>query len=70
MRRATLAVALCLAIVPAFSAGQPEPEAGRQKAPRARGTTQADAAVLAARQRFLEMFARAYFPGRNGQLLR
>ena len=27
------------------------------------------AASLAARQRFLEMFARAYFPGRTGQLL-
>lgn len=38
-------------------------------APRIRGTAPADAAVLAARQRFLEMFARAYFPGRNGQLL-
>jgi Type I phosphodiesterase / nucleotide pyrophosphatase len=29
----------------------------------------ADAAALAARQRFLDMFARAYFPGRTGQLL-
>jgi len=29
----------------------------------------ADAAALAARQRFLNMFARAYFPGRTGQLL-
>ena len=29
----------------------------------------ADAAALALRQRFLEMFARAYFPGRTGQLL-
>src|SRR5438105_3801192 len=29
----------------------------------------ADAVALAARQRFLEMFARAYFPGRTGQLL-
>jgi hypothetical protein len=28
-----------------------------------------DAAALAARQRFLDMFARAYFPGRTGQLL-
>src|SRR5947207_2537556 len=36
---------------------------------RIRPTTPADAAVLAARQRFLEMFARAYFPGRNGQLM-
>ena len=29
----------------------------------------ADAATRATRQRFLEMFARAYFPGRTGQLL-
>ena len=28
-----------------------------------------EAAAPAARQRFLEMFARAYFPGRTGQLL-
>jgi len=33
------------------------------------GTQPADAAAPAARQRFLEMFARAYFPGRTGQLL-
>ncbi len=32
-------------------------------------TQPADAADPAARQRFLEMFARAYFPGRTGQLL-
>ncbi len=38
-------------------------------APRIQGTAPADAAALAARQRFLEMFARAYFPGRTGQLL-
>src|SRR5438445_3553190 len=29
----------------------------------------ADPTTLATRQRFLEMFARAYFPGRTGQLL-
>src|SRR5436190_21522882 len=29
----------------------------------------ADATTVATRQRFLEMFARAYFPGRTGQLL-
>jgi hypothetical protein len=38
-------------------------------APRIRRNRPADAATLAARQRFLEMFARAYFPGRTGQLL-
>src|ERR1051325_2652829 len=33
------------------------------------GTQPTDAAAPAVRQRFLEMFARAYFPGRTGQLL-
>jgi hypothetical protein len=37
--------------------------------PRALRAASADAAALAARQRFLGMFARAYFPGRTGQLL-
>ena len=58
----------CLVIVPAFSANRLESQTV-QEAPRARGKPPADAASLAARQRFLEMFARAYFPGRNGQLL-
>ena len=65
MRRGSLVVALSLLIVPAFSAGRLESQTARQKAPRA----PADAAVLAARQRFLKMFARANFPGRNGQLM-
>ena len=38
-------------------------------APRSGATAPAGAAAAAARQRFLEMFARAYFPGRSGQLL-
>ena len=38
-------------------------------APRIPRAAPADAATLATRQRFLEMFARAYFPGRTGQLL-
>ena len=37
--------------------------------PRIRRGAPADATTLATRQRFLEMFARAYFPGRTGQLL-
>jgi len=69
MRSASRVVALCLAIVPAFSAGRLESQTLRQKAPRVLGPAPSNAAVLAARQRFLEMFARAYFPGRNGQLL-
>src|SRR5437763_9362571 len=38
-------------------------------APRIRRPAPADATTLATRQRFLQMFARAYFPGRTGQLL-
>jgi len=38
-------------------------------APRIQRAAPADATTLAARKRFLEMFARAYFPGRTGQLL-
>src|SRR5438552_763128 len=52
------------------------PVSGRQAkrspgndARRIRLTKPADAAATAARQRFREMFARAYFPGRTGQLL-
>jgi len=37
--------------------------------PRIQSAAPADANTLATRQRFLEMFARAYFPGRTGQLL-
>src|SRR5689334_5336764 len=37
--------------------------------PRIQRAAAADATTLATRQRFLEMFARAYFPGRTGQLL-
>src|SRR5882757_4911103 len=38
-------------------------------APRIQRAAPANAATLATRQHFLEMFARAYFPGRTGQLL-
>ena len=43
--------------------------APRSGAPGIRRTAPADAAAVAARQRFLAMFARGYFPGRTGQLL-
>jgi Type I phosphodiesterase / nucleotide pyrophosphatase len=69
MRRVSLVLALCLVIVPVFSADRLESQMMGHKAPRARGAAPADAVVLAARERFLEMFARAYFPGRSGQLL-
>jgi len=49
--------------------GQQVKQSSVKHAPRIQRTAPADAAALAARQRFLEMFARAYFPGRTGQLL-
>src|SRR5512132_842014 len=49
--------------------GQQVKRSSLNDAPRIRATAPAGAAALAARQRFLEMFARAYFPGRTGQLL-
>src|SRR5687768_1988563 len=49
--------------------GQQVKRSSGSNAPRIRRTAPADTATLAARQRFLEMFARAYFPGRTGQLL-
>src|SRR3954469_19221102 len=38
-------------------------------APQIQNAAPVDATTLATRQRFLQMFARAYFPGRTGQLL-
>jgi Type I phosphodiesterase / nucleotide pyrophosphatase len=49
--------------------GQQVKRSSVSDAPRIRATAPARAAALAKRQRFLEMFARAYFPGRTGQLL-
>ncbi len=49
--------------------GQPVKRSSGGGGPRVLGAASADAAALAARQRFLDMFARAYFPGRTGQLL-
>jgi len=49
--------------------GQQLKPASVSDAPRVRRTAPGDARTSAARQRFLEMFARAYYPGRTGQLL-
>lgn len=49
--------------------GQQLKRASVSDAPRVRRTGPGDAKTSAARQRFLEMFARAYYPGRTGQLL-
>ena len=49
--------------------GQQLKRASVSDAPRVRRTGPGDAKSSASRQRFLEMFARAYYPGRTGQLL-
>ena len=49
--------------------GQQLKPASVSDAPRVRRTAPGDARTSAARQRFLEMFARAYYPGRTSQLL-
>src|SRR5688572_11132783 len=49
--------------------GQQLKRASVSDAPRVRRTGPGDARTTAARQRFLEMFARSYYPGRTGQLL-
>src|SRR5215203_243085 len=62
---AVLLVLTLVAMAGTVSGQQAERSSG-SAAPRIRRTAPAD---VAARQRFLEMFARAYFPGRTGQLL-
>ena len=49
--------------------GQQLKPASVTDAPRVRRTARGDARTSTARQRFLDMFARAYYPGRTGQLL-
>ena len=59
-------VGLSLVVLAQAASGQEAKRSSESDAPRSRRATRADAAD---RQRFLEMFARAYFPGRTGQLL-
>src|SRR6478672_771591 len=72
-RRTFVISAILLALIPVALAwtvsGQQDKRSSGSDADRIQYTAPADAAALAARQRFLEMFARAYFPGRTGQLL-
>src|SRR6476619_8142402 len=72
-RRTFVISAIFLALTPVAMAwtvsGQQGKKSSGSDAPRIQRTASPDAAALAARQRFLEMFARAYFPGRTGQLL-
>jgi hypothetical protein len=66
--RAVLLTLTLVAMASTVSGREVKPSSG-SGAPQLRHTTPAGAAAVAARQRFLEMFARAYFPGRTGQLL-
>ena len=59
---------MALTASPAVIVGPAFGQVERSSTPRNQGPAPPDAAV-APRQRFLEMFARAYFPGRTGQLL-
>jgi len=64
---AAVLLALTLVAMGRTLSGQQAKRSAPSKAPRIQRA--ADATTLATRQRFLEMFARAYFPGRTGQLL-
>jgi type I phosphodiesterase/nucleotide pyrophosphatase len=66
--RAAVLLAMALTVSPAVIVGPAFGQVERSSTPRNQRPAPLDAAV-AARQRFLEMFARAYFPGRTGQLL-
>ncbi len=65
------AVLLALTLVPMAGTvlSQQVKRSSKSDAPGIQRPAPADTATLAARQRFREMFARAYFPGRTGQLL-
>src|SRR5258706_5816965 len=62
------AVLLASALMASTALGQ-QAKRSEGDASRSRRAAPAEAATRATRQRFLEMFARAYFPGRTGQLL-
>lgn len=62
-------VILNLLTMPGMVLAQQLKPASVRDAPRIRRTAPGNAKTSATRQRFLEMFARAYYPGRTGQLL-
>src|SRR5437899_12611691 len=71
MRRVGSRIAISLTLVAmtwTVSSQQVKRSIGSDAA-RIQSAAPADATTLATRQRFLEMFARAYFPGRTGELL-
>jgi type I phosphodiesterase/nucleotide pyrophosphatase len=67
-RGSTLLVMALAVIGCGVPSQQVKPRSGGEP-PRIQKAAQADPTALKARQRFLEMWARAYFPGRSGQLL-
>jgi hypothetical protein len=62
-------IALILAVMAWTVSGQPVNQSTQSEARRNRGKGQGKIIPLQARQRFLKMFARSYFPGRTGDLL-
>lgn len=60
---------LTLVAMASTVSGQQVKRSSGNDTPQIRHTAPADAAASATRHRFLEMFARAYFPGRTGQLM-
>jgi hypothetical protein len=67
--KSRIAVTLLLVGMARTVSGQQVKKSSGSDAPRNLHAVPADNTALAARQRFLEMFARAYFPGRTGQLM-
>src|SRR5678810_1086731 len=67
--RSRIAVTLTLAAMTGTVSSQQVKRSIGSDPPRIQRAARVDATILATRQRFLEMFARAYFPGRTGQLL-
>ena len=60
---AAIILALTLVAMGRTLSGQQAKRSAASKAPRIQRAAPTDATTLATRQRFLEMFARAYFPG-------
>jgi hypothetical protein len=64
-----IAIALTLVAMTWTVSSQQVKQSIGSDAPQIQHAAPVDATTLATRQRFLQMFARAYFPGRTGQLL-
>jgi hypothetical protein len=67
--RSRITIALTLVAMTCTVSSQQVKRSIASDTPRIQRAAPADATILATRKRFLEMFARAYFPGRTGQLL-